>query len=152
MNIKSGLIAGFVATAVLSALMLIKTAAGLLPQLSPVEQLTRLASQWSGMALPVSAGWALHFLIGTVLWGLAYAVLWPVLPGTGWVKGLGFGVLAWLAMMLVFMPLTGAGLFGLALGGGVAIMALAMHLVYGAVLGATYRNAQHNEQGASPRP
>jgi hypothetical protein len=53
-------------------------------------------------------------------------------------KGLSFGVLAWLLMMLIPLPLAGAGLFGMRMGMMAPVMTLVLHLVWGAVLGATY--------------
>ncbi len=41
-------------------------------------------------------------------------------------------------MMLIPMPMAGAGLFGLKLGPMAPVMTLVLHLVWGAVLGAAY--------------
>ena len=75
-------------------------------------------------------GWIGHFALGTVAWGIIYAALQASLPGTPVVKGLIFGALAWLAMMIFFMPLAGNGLF-------------ALHLIYGAALGVAYAKFAH---------
>jgi hypothetical protein len=55
-----------------------------------------------------------------------------------WLKGLVFGVFAWLLMMVLFMPLAKAGWFGTKLGTTAAVVTLGMHLIYGLVLGVTY--------------
>jgi len=61
------------------------------------------------------------------------------LPGNGYVsKGMVFGVLAWGLMMVMVMPMAGAGFFGLSLGMMAPVMTLMLHLVYGAVLGSVY--------------
>ena len=50
-----------------------------------------------------------------------------------------FSVLAWLLMMLIPMPMAGAGFFGITLGiYGAPVMTLILHLIWGAVLGYTY--------------
>jgi len=49
-----------------------------------------------------------------------------------------FGVLAWGLMMVMVMPMAGAGFFGLSLGMMAPVMTLMLHLVYGAVLGSVY--------------
>ena len=54
------------------------------------------------------------------------------------VKGLIFGALAWLAMMIIFTPLAGHGLFALSVGPQATVATLALHLIYGAVLGGVY--------------
>lgn len=45
------------------------------------------------------------------------------------------GVIGWLAMMIMIMPVAGAGLFGMNFGVAAPMMTLMMHLVFGAVLG-----------------
>jgi uncharacterized membrane protein YagU involved in acid resistance len=90
----------------------------------------------------VTAGWGLHFILGTFVWGIAYAFLVPHLPGSAAIKGMIFGALAWVLMMVVFLPLVGQGFFGLDLGQGpvpaVMALALVLHLSYGLVLGLVY--------------
>jgi hypothetical protein len=54
------------------------------------------------------------------------------------VKGLIFGALAWLAMMIIFTPLVGHGLIALSLGPQATVVTLVLHLIYGAVLGGVY--------------
>ena len=53
-------------------------------------------------------------------------------------RGTIFGVGAWLAMMIVMMPMAGAGLFGLGLGMMTPVATLVLHVVYGLVLGGIY--------------
>lgn len=133
-NIGKGMIAGFVATVVLSAIMVLKAGAGLLPALNVIVMLSKMA----GASTPV-AGWVIHFLIGTVLWGGLFAWLDPQLPGgSHWLRGIVFATGAWLLMMIVLMPLAGAGLFGANLGIMAPVMTLVLHVIYGAVLGGVY--------------
>ena len=62
-----------------------------------------------------------------------------VLAGPFWLRGAIFAVGAWLAMMVIVMPLAGNGLFGLGLGGiATPVAALVLHVVFGLVLGAVY--------------
>ena len=112
MDVKAGLIAGFIATVVLSILMVAKSSMGLMPQLNPIEDIVQVAHLLTGMTLPLPFGWIGHFLLGTVVWGIIYAALQASLPGAPIVKGLIFGALAWLAMMIIFTPLAGHGVFG----------------------------------------
>lgn len=134
-----GLAAGFVATVVLSALMLMKSAMGMMPELNPIQMIAKMGSSYLGLPLTPAIGWLMHFLIGTVLWGVLFAVLESSLPGNAlWVRGALFSIGAWLLMMIIMMPLAGAGLFGLALGMLAPIATLVLHLVFGVVLGAIY--------------
>jgi len=133
------MIAGFIATVVLSILMLLKSMMGMMPGLDVIHMLTGMAHTMMGMPDSPMVGWILHFMIGTVLWGIGFALLYKPLPGNGPVaKGMAFGVLAWLLMMLIPMPLAGAGLFGMHMGIMAPMMTLVLHLIWGAVLGATY--------------
>ena len=49
-----------------------------------------------------------------------------------------FGVIAWFLMMIIFMPVIGAGLFGLRLGIVEPVGMLGLHLVYGLAIGVTF--------------
>ncbi|WP_028731141.1 DUF6789 family protein [Pandoraea sp. E26] len=131
--------AGFIATVVLSLLMLMKAAMGVMPELNPVDMLSSMAHMKMGMPDSPMVGWLAHFMIGTVLWGILFRLLYDRLPGgNALLKGMSFSALAWLMMMLLPMPMAGAGLFGLKLGMMAPVMTLMMHLIWGAVLGYTY--------------
>lgn len=131
--IGRGIAAGFVATVVLSAMMLIKHSMGLMPELDPIAMITAMA----GASSP-AVGWIGHFVIGSIFWGVGLAIVSPYLPGPYGLRGIIFAAGAWLMMMLVVMPMAGAGLFGLGLGMMVPVATLAMHVVFGLVLGGIY--------------
>lgn len=135
-HLGRGLLAGFVATIVLSGFMLIKHAMGLMPQLNVIVMISRI------MRAPLVVGWIMHFTIGTVLWGLLYAWLNPRLAGPQWLRGMEFASGAWLVMMVLLMPVAGAGAFGLKLGMLAPVATLILHWIYGAVLGAFYGSGQ----------
>jgi len=141
------MIAGFAATVVLSLLMMLKSAMGMMPQLDVIAMLGGMSERMMGVG-GAGVAWLIHFLIGTVLWGVLFALLHDVLPGTGpIVKGISFGVLAWLLMMILPMPMAGAGFFGMAMGMMAPVMTLVLHVIWGAVLGAVFRMLP----GAPPR-
>ena len=88
----------------------------------------------------------LHLAFG-IAWGLAYAGLAePRLAGPGWRRGIIFSLVPWLASVVVFLPIVGAGLLGSALGAGPlpVIGNLVLHLVYGALLGDLYARARRS--------
>jgi hypothetical protein len=132
-NALKGMLAGFVATLVLTVLMLLNGAFDLIPQINIIRLLTTLGT------LSVPSAWMDHFIVGVVVWGLLFAVYdgaasWPAY----WLKGITFGVFAWLIMMVAFMPLAGAGFFGAKIGITAPVGLLIVHLIYGVILGATY--------------
>lgn len=135
----AGVISGFVATLVLSVMMLIKGAMGLMPALNVIAMLANMAHQTMGLPVMLLVGWMLHFFIGTVVWGVLFAAIFNALPANKvWLKGILFGIGAWVLMMIGPMPMAGAGLFGLKLGMAAPIMTLMLHILFGVVLGSTY--------------
>jgi len=83
------------------------------------------------------AGMIMHFLVGSVIFALIYAfVLFRFLSGTPWQKGALSGVIFWLALEVLMMPMIGGGFFSSQMGGmKVVLAALIAHLVYGVALG-----------------
>jgi len=131
--IGRGIAAGFVATFVLSVIMLMKRSMGLMPELDPVAMISAMA----GASSPV-VGWIGHFVIGSIFWGGGFAIVSPYLPGPYRLRGTIFALGAWLMMMMVVMPMAGAGWFGLGLGIMAPVVTLALHVVFGLVLGTIY--------------
>jgi hypothetical protein len=86
----------------------------------------------------MAGGFLMHFLNGTVIFPLIYVyLLYQRLPGAPWQKGLLWGVILWLGVEIVMMPMMGGGIFSTDMGGMKAVMAaLIGHLVYGAIFGA----------------
>ena len=86
----------------------------------------------------MAGGLFMHFLNGTVIFPLIYVyLLYRLLPGAPWQKGLLWGVILWLGVEIVMMPMMGSGIFSMETGGVKAVTAALMgHLVYGAILGA----------------
>lgn len=130
-NISKTIFAGLAGTLVMSILMLMAPAMGLPPM--PVGAMLA-----NFMGIPIALGWAMHFMIGSML-ALSYTFLFsPRIPGNGVVRGILFSVLPWLLSQVAINPMMGAGLFALntpapAL---TVLGSLMGHMFYGAVLGA----------------
>ncbi|MEO6362288.1 MAG: DUF6789 family protein [Caldimonas sp.] len=134
-DIPKGMLAGLVATIVLSVLMVLKAMMGLMPQLDIAKM---LATMMGSPDTPL-VGWIVHFAIGIVVYGVAIAVLDSKLPGPSHVgHGVMLGVIGWLIMMVMLMPMAGAGFFGMNMGIMAPMMTLVLHLIFGAVLGWVY--------------
>lgn len=123
-----GIIAGLVATVVLSLLMLMKGMMGLMPD---VDVIAMLAGKMGDNAM---MGWAAHFMIG-IVYGIAMAVI-----GGGIGRGIVLATAGWLVMMVALMPMMGSGMFGMSMESGmmVPVATLMLHLIFGVVLGFTY--------------
>lgn len=133
-KIFAGAVAGFSATVVLSAMMAAKGMVGVMPELDVIAMLSAM------MGAPALMGWVGHFMIGTLAWGIGFAVLYDIIPGGSAItKGVVFGIAAWLGMMIMVMPMAGAGLFGMAMGIMAPMMTLVLHAIFGAVLGLVFQ-------------
>ncbi len=156
--------AALIATIVVACIILIKTFLNYLPYYNPAHL---MGATMGGDAF---IGWPVHFIGGTIIGGGLFAWLSPHLPGKLVVRGLIFGVLTWLVIMLAGMPMAGYGFFGAnyvpplsqtaadAVNAGVdhqwllPLVMLALQLVYGYILGFTYSHLilQHS-MGAGKR-
>lgn len=134
-RIGKGLLAGLVATIVLSALMVMKSKMGIMPELDLPTMLAGMMGSPGNVAL----GWAVHFMIGIVGYGVVMALLDEPLPGdSSTAHGVLIAFVGWLVMMIALMPMAGAGLFAMKMGMMAPAMTLVLHLIFGAVLGWTY--------------
>ena len=135
-NVSRGVVAGIAGTAALSVLMVMKNLMGVMPQLDVIGMLGGM------MQVPPAVAWLIHFMIGAV-WGLLFAVLYRHIPGgSAIVKGMVLLTGAWLLMMVMVMPMAGAGLFGMKLGMMAPLMTWVLHLVFGVVMGLVYGRPQ----------
>lgn len=141
-----GMASGLVATLALSALMFMKGRMGIMPELDPIQTIGNMIGGGSR-----AVGWIVHFVIGTAAWGPLFTAIFGSAANGFWWRGIILAIGAWLAMMLVVMPMTGAGLFGMSLGLMAPIMTLMMHIVFGLVLGATYGAMLKHDSAASMR-
>ena len=134
-NPLRGAVAGFVAALFLAGIFVFKNTYGLMPEVN----IFRLLVNLGGGTLSSESAWADHFIVGTLIYGLLFGVIEPLGSRPApWLKGIILGVVAWLLMMVTFMPLAGSGLFGFKVGSVVPIGMLILHLLFGAVLGGTY--------------
>lgn len=137
-NYLKGMTAGLIATLVLSALMVMKTMMGVMPGFD----LPAMIAGMMGMPGTPIVGWVAHFMIGIVLYGVAIVLSPPLLPGVSPIaRGLIVGLSGWLVMMVMLMPMAGAGMFGMHFGIMAPMMTLVLHLIFGAVLGWYYGQA-----------
>lgn len=140
-HVGKAMLAAFAATVVLSVLMVMKSMMGIMPEL---DIITMLAKMMGSPSMPIM-GWIGHFVIGTIGYGIVFALLAGRLPGSLTVQGIIVAILGWLVMMVIIMPMVGAGLFGLNFGIMAPMMTLMLHIIFGAVLGWIYARTTHAE-------
>jgi hypothetical protein len=119
-RIGNGIVAGFIATFVMSALH------------EPLALVTAAV----GMRAP--AGLLFHFFVGTLLWGGAFGIVHDWLAGPSWTRGVLFGSATAFLVMFAIAPLTGSGFLCLKLGVWAPVVITLFHLSYGAILGLVY--------------
>lgn len=138
-KIGSGLLAAFVATLLMAVILSIKSAIGVFPGVDFIQFLMIIAAKYLGTAEHMAVGWGVHFFVGVLMWGTLFSLIEPRLPGGDfWLRGICFGLCAWLGMMVIVMPLAGAGFFGFGIGIAVPILTILIHIIYGALLGGIY--------------
>ncbi len=127
---------GMAATLAMSAVMITGYATGIAPMPSPIpEAVVSRILEVVGVEAPRPAVMILAIASHLAYGGVAGAVLAALTrPVTVW-RGLGWGVLLWLIMDLVVLPLLGWGFFGAAIAPRIAVATLVLHLVYGFTLG-----------------
>jgi uncharacterized membrane protein YagU involved in acid resistance len=138
------LFAALIATAIVSAVLYANRQVGFLPEFDLLAQIGDF-NRRLGLPATEQAAWATHAIIGTLLYGALFAILMPILPGSSTGEGITFGILAWLAMMLTFMPLSGNAVFASNLPYAVLAATLVFHILYGAVLGISYAALGDND-------
>ncbi|MGH8143957.1 MAG: DUF6789 family protein [Steroidobacteraceae bacterium] len=131
--IRRGVLAGLVATTVVSLLMLLKQALDFMPNVNLVMELSNALGHRSA-----TAGWTAHFVIGVLAWGVLFPWFDHYLRLPHWVSGVYFASIVWLGVMLIILPAAGQGPFGTRLGLGTPTVTLFLHWIYGAVLGGIY--------------
>lgn len=126
---------GVAATIAMSAVMAAGTLSGPSPLPEPVPKavVTSLLGVEGPLPVVVALAVGLHLAYGGVFGALLAAVGRPVTLA----RGVGLGVALWVVMGLLFLPALGWGAFGTAVTPRLAVATLALHLVYGAVLGWT---------------
>ena len=126
-----GIVAGLVATILLSVLMIMKSKMGIM---TDVNIIAMLASKMGGNSI---MAWLAHFMIGMLGYGFTYVLVFSKLPFESIIlRGIILGIAGWVAMMIAIMPMMNAGLFGLNLASGmmVPVVTLMLHIIFGAVL------------------
>jgi hypothetical protein len=141
-RILNGLVAGFAATVVTAIVLIVGKRTELLAWFDPVTELTTLANKYRFGPVPPEIGWAMLFVVGTVVLGILYALVRNLLPRGPVTAGLIFGALVWSVEVVVVQPLIGVGLLtkGVPAGLNEGLDALLLNLVFGVALGLFYAN------------
>lgn len=124
---------GVTATIAMSIPMIIGTAAGVAPMPEPIPKALVTLIFGAGLPTPLLMILAAGSHLG--YGGLFGAILTRLYPSAGVWTGLGLGVLLWLVMEIVVLPVLGWGVFGVAVTPTIAVATLVLHLIYGGTLG-----------------
>lgn len=144
-RVKKGIIAGFVATVVVSILELGNMLLGQM-----FDPFPSVVARLFGMPGNLAAGWALHFVVGSLVLGSLFAIIHDRIPTrTPETKGIMFAVAAWVAMMLFITMIGDPRTFTSSAGFGTFGWMLVTHMVYGGVMGNLYARLVDRERRAA---
>ena len=131
-TISRALFAGLVATAAMTFMAYVVAPV----MLGHPMDIAQMLSGFAGASWTI--GMLMHLMNGIVVFPLFYLIaVYRFLPGAPWLKGILWGVVLWLGLEIVILPMIGAGVFSINEGGAKAVMAaLIAHLIYGVLLGA----------------
>jgi len=131
-----GILSGGLATYVAGSMLLVNNAFHSYPEV----RVARTLAEVLGSPGHVMVGVAAILITGIFVFGALFAILAPRLPMRMYLtKSLVFAVASWVLMMVLFMPLAGAGFFGLERSPIVPVGTLVLNLAYWLVLGMSYR-------------
>jgi len=132
-TIKQSVVWGVLATIVMSIFMVTATLTGVSPMPAPIP--VALVKTFLG-PMPKPALIFLGIIAHLVYGGVAGGILGQIFKEriNLWI-GLGWGVLLWLLMQVIFLPILGWGAFGSAITPKIAVATLILHLIYGGTLG-----------------
>ncbi len=134
-NYKAGMISGLIASAVSSLVLILAAALAFVPQFNYIM----IQGSLFGLASGALSAWVAYFLIGIFIWGNLYAAIEPSLTmRSNSAKGLVFGLIVWLIVMIIMMPMTNAGFFVREYGLAAALIVLVTDLVFGVVASNMY--------------
>lgn len=123
---------GVVATIAMSVVMVITVATGLSPLPEPIPKaLVTDVVGLEGKPVVMATAAGAHLLYGGLFGGILGTVSDRVSVGHGVALGIGL----WAVALVVVFPVLGWGVAGLSLGPRPAVATLALHVVYGTVLG-----------------
>jgi len=141
-KVGKAILAGFIATLVMTVIMRIASMIGL-PKMDVASMLGSMLTQTvpEPMSGPRFLGLVLHFLQGSVVFPLLFAYLfYKILPGPSWFKGIIWALILWFVLQVVIMPKMGAGFFSSHVPQTMMrlIGSLIVHVIYGIILGGIY--------------
>lgn len=137
-RVKNGIVAGFAATVVVSVLEAVN-----MYLLKIFDPFPRVVAAMIGVPNNMLVGWLAHLVIGIVVLGALFALLYDRLPTkTPAAKGIAFAVGAWVLMML-YITMVIPDARALPSGSGaIFVWMLAMHAIYGVVLGTVFHRME----------
>ncbi|MGD9847265.1 MAG: DUF6789 family protein, partial [Variibacter sp.] len=91
----------------------------------------------AGLTSP-SLACLVHFIVGSLIWGAAFAAMNDHLYGPSWLRGTLLGIIAWAALVLIVLSLRREGFARIDVALVRSVPMLVLHMIYGALLGSIY--------------
>jgi hypothetical protein len=148
-RLSNGALSGLAGAAASGAIALLASGSGLSPQFNPPDLLARLMNTTPDAVV----GWGAHLLVYGLGLGLLFGALGRKLSDLGYtLSGLFFALFTYGAAGLLFMPMAGAGVFGMNLGYATVPVMLVAHLAFGLTLGRVYAALAGRDRDALVTP
>ncbi len=139
-NVGRAILGGFVGTLVMTMIMY----AAPMMSMPKMDIAAMLGSMLNGGQMPalMSGPWLMgmmmHLFDGIIIFPLIYAfLLFRILPGSPWLRGVIWGLILWLLSQGMVMPMMGMGVFSANAPNAMmsVVGSLMGHIIYGAILG-----------------
>jgi hypothetical protein len=144
-RVKKGLVAAVAAMVVVSILEVINMMAG--PWFTPFPH---ILSYMMGMENNVAAGWIAHIVVGTVVLGSLFGIVYPKLPtDLPATKGIAFAVAAFAALIVVILLFGNPSVFSGSDGFMTVAWLLISNAIFGFVMGSVYGRLVDREKRAA---
>lgn len=136
-----------VANAILLSLIMVPVfAAGIAPM--PKQPSLAFAEVIFGSPLPLPVGLLFHVVYVT-FWSVAYVALFR--DNLSFMRALRLALALWVVALVVFFPINGWGILGIALGPQLIVAALVPHLLFAAFLWGLCRMAFGDQDASAPQ-
>lgn len=145
--ISKSILAAFVATLMMAALLWLQQYLMVITQFDLIQILSAALGQPDQPAV----GWIAFFVIHTMLWGSLFGLFSPYLVGRLWLRGIEFSILAWIALMVIIMPVAQHDFFALDLNMKTPLFSLALYIIFGGMMGAVFSQLVLQRSGPAER-
>lgn len=129
--------ASIIATLIIAALIYANLRSGFLPEFNVLGEIQAFNLRL-GLPASFNAAWITFGVVGVLIYGIMFAVLQPILPGSAASEGIWFGVVTAIITMTVVLPLAGRTVFAADQSAVFIASMVVTNLLYGLIVGVAF--------------